>query len=484
MTNIILKQGTWSYDEQRPLGKPGGFGAVFDGNDAGGAQIAVKRLHVTANEAAHREIRIADELAGKSFTNVMPVLDAGEYKGHYYVVMPRAERSLQDEIKLRTTIPERESAEILLQIATGLSEVAHIIHRDLKPANVLLHEQSWKIADFGIARFVEETTSLRTLKDCLTYHYAAPEQWLYQTPTNATDVYALGCIGYALITGEPPFSATTVEELMDQHLHNSPPALSGVKSTLQSALYSMLRKTQGARIRVEIVKQRLVNLLDSFDLQRPSALKALAQADSNIAHSKLAEDAEKTSIATQEKARSSLAVDGESSLNEIIELLMGSISENAPGCTVFKNQVRLGQGQLAVSKGGRFQPGIFRESKWDVVLGTTISVSQTHPVYVWSSSLWYAKMPGADQYRWYEISFWSWSGTEKYVPFDLTQKPEHADYAIAPILHTYSPCFGPVTIDEDSTDEFIERWCFIFAKAAEGRLTRPSVLPVHKEFWK
>ncbi len=484
MTTITLKNGTWSYDEDRQLGKSGGFGAVFEGSDATGAPIAVKRLHLSASDAAHREIRIADELAGRSFTNVMPVLDAGQSGKHYYVIMPRAERSLSDEIELRTKIPEREAVEILFQIATGLSEVTHLIHRDLKPANVLLHEQNWKIADFGIARFVEETTSLRTLKDCLSYYYAAPEQWLFQTPTNATDIYALGCIGYSLTTGAPPFSGTSPEELMNCHLHVSPPAITGVRPSHQSLLYSMLRKTQGARIPIAVVTQRLTTLLDSFDLQRPNALNVLSRADCNVAKSNLERDAENSSIATQQKARASLAVDGENSLNEVVDVLMDSIIENAPGTKVSHKQARLGRGKLVISPCAKVQQGVFRESKWDVVLGATISVHQTQPTYAWSSSLWYAKIPGSERYRWYEISYWSWSGTERFVPFDLTQSYDHADYAVAPITHTYSPCFGPVTIDENSTDEFIERWCYILAKAAEGHLTRPSVLPVHKEFWK
>ena len=57
-----------------------------------------------------------------------------------------------------------ESIEILLTILTGLAEVGDITHRDLKPSNILLHESKWKIADFGIAKFVEDSTSLETLR--------------------------------------------------------------------------------------------------------------------------------------------------------------------------------------------------------------------------------------------------------------------------------------------------------------------------------
>ncbi|MDM3788590.1 protein kinase, partial [Proteus mirabilis] len=78
-------------------------------------------------------------------------------------------------------------------------EVGDIVHRDLKPGNILRHEERWKIADFGIAKFVEDSTSLETLREALTPSYAAPEQWLGQRPTSATDIYALGCIIHALV---------------------------------------------------------------------------------------------------------------------------------------------------------------------------------------------------------------------------------------------------------------------------------------------
>ena len=113
---------------------------------------------------------------------------------------------------------EVEAAVIMSDIARGLREVSDIVHRDLKPANILHHDGRWKIADFGIARLVGAVTSARTLKKALTPEYAAPEQWRGERATPATDVYALGCIGYALLTGSPPFACDTEVELGDQHL--------------------------------------------------------------------------------------------------------------------------------------------------------------------------------------------------------------------------------------------------------------------------
>ena len=89
---------------------------------------------------------------------MLEIFDAGKDSedGGYYMVMPRAERSLSDELRLRGAPTAEDATDILKQIAEGLKEVEQIVHRDLKPANILLHNKLWKIADFGIARFVED----------------------------------------------------------------------------------------------------------------------------------------------------------------------------------------------------------------------------------------------------------------------------------------------------------------------------------------
>src|SRR5436190_24035286 len=95
---IKLLKGVWTYDTKKPLGRPGGFGAVFSGTASSGEPVAVKRLHISAVDAAHRELKIAGELADRLLKHVMPILDAGQdaESDGYYIVMPVGERSLQD----------------------------------------------------------------------------------------------------------------------------------------------------------------------------------------------------------------------------------------------------------------------------------------------------------------------------------------------------------------------------------------------------
>ena len=303
LDTVRLPNGIWHYDPDQPLGKPGGFGAVFVGRGEDGEEVAVKRLHLRASDAAHRELRIAEELSERELSHVVPILDAGQdaESDTYYVVMKRADRSLQDAIDTGDIEGEIEAAAIMADIARGLQEVPDIVHRDLKPANILFHEGKWKIADFGIARFVEAATSSKTLKGALSPQYAAPEQWRGERATGATDIYALGCIGYALLTGGPPFQGPTLEDFKDQHFHQSPPPLEEISSRLQTLLLMMLRKGPVSRPSVERVFQQLASLAQDNNLR--NGARKLQMVGADVAKAKADEDAESRIERTIEEQR-------------------------------------------------------------------------------------------------------------------------------------------------------------------------------------
>jgi serine/threonine protein kinase len=222
MPVVNLPNGTWFYDDQEEnrLGG-GGFGKVFRGLNASGEPVAIKRLQ---SQYQTREMRIADFLLGHGLAHIIPILEAGfdATAGTNFIVMPIATMSLEKQIERPAPIGEAEAVEILDSIAAGLDEIGDIIHRDLKPGNVLLHEGVWKLADLGLARFAEAATSRHTMRDALTVQYAAPEQWRYERPQKATDVYAIGCIMYALLHGAPPFGGP---DFGHQHQFIAPPGL-------------------------------------------------------------------------------------------------------------------------------------------------------------------------------------------------------------------------------------------------------------------
>jgi serine/threonine-protein kinase len=150
MKTIKLPTGIFEYDPAKPLGKRGGFGQVFEGKTSSGDEVAIKMLHLSAADAAHRELRIAEKLKGCSFEHVLPFIDSGQDAdtGDYFVVMPRADGSLQGRVDKDGVLSAGDAALVLLHIAKGLFDVSDLVHRDLKPDNVLLHQGKWKIADF------------------------------------------------------------------------------------------------------------------------------------------------------------------------------------------------------------------------------------------------------------------------------------------------------------------------------------------------
>lgn len=463
MIRIRLPSREWAYDPNSPLGRPGGFGAVFLGGSSE-EPVAVKRLHLDAAQAAHREMRLSLNLAGRSFNHVMPILDAGEdaESGSYFVVMPLAQGTLQEGLDSGTRFSDRQAAEVLLQIASGLAEVEDIVHRDLKPANILCHQGTWKIADFGIARFVEESTSLATLKECLSPPYAAPEQWELQRATSATDIYALGCIGYALLTGQPPFPGPSVADYRQQHLFSAPTPPNQTAPRLRSLLSMMLRKvpeTQPSLARVRAILDDVKN--DASGPSRTPGFQSLIEANVRVTETESEEVRRRREADALIAARKNVFLQGGLILKEAISELGQRILAAAPSARLESSavwSVSLGPAKLWIRPTTDTIPrDAFRLSDWDVVHGATIGVEQSNPRYVWSASLWYAKLPNATAYRWVEMSYFQPFSQENQAPYAITD-PGQADSAAGRGMHGIQIAWGPQPIDDENLTEFCERW--------------------------
>lgn len=484
MQEIRLQRARWEFDSSEQLGPEGGFGAVFEGTSADGAEVAVKRLKLTADEAAHRELQVAEELFDRSFDNVLAVLDAGQdaQSDRYFIVMPRAEISLQGFIDNNGPLSEKEAAVILLSISNGLQEVPDLVHRDLKPGNVLRNSGNWKLADFGIAKFVQESTSLRTVKQCLSPPYAAPEQWRLESAVPATDTYALGCIGHTLLTGSPPFEGPTAGEFQRKHLNDDPPKLQ-VAPQLRSLLTMMLRKAPDARPSLDRVSSILESFLDDAQGSSSTVQNSLAQAGAAVAERESEREAEQRRKARKRRKRRELA---ESALNILwnqAEELFNRIEETTPAAQQKRQgKLELGKGEVEISEMGinPISEPDFENCGWDVVVGAIIAARQSDPDYIWSSSLWYSKRHENDEYRWREVSYFRNALSQKrrkFVPFFL-DNPADADIAHANIMGEYQTAWGPSPIDDEDAEDFYDRWMDLLARASQGQLRRPSSLPI------
>ncbi|MFH1746889.1 MAG: serine/threonine-protein kinase [Planctomycetota bacterium] len=482
MQVIRLPRGEWQFDPSTPLGQPGGFGSVFQGTNESGEQLAVKRIHLDAVSAAHRELRIADSLVGREFRHVVPVLDAGldSESDSYFVVMARAERSLQDELDSGKRYADRDTADVMLQVATGLSEVSELTHRDLKPGNVLLHDGVWKVADFGIARFVEESTSQNTLRDFLSPEYAAPEQWRSERCTDATDIYALGCIAHALLTGEPPFTGAG-ESLRRKHLEQEPPTLECGTPRLRMLVSTMLRKSSEARPSLARALGQLKQILEREGQEDTSrGFSRLSLAAASLADQQGKAEARQIAQVSRRECRDRLGSEAECILRTIIRSLFSAVKDVAPMADFNREGLwlRLGGAELRVKFLGfasarRVPDNPFPSSRWDVLAAATITVTQAAPRCEIGATLWYTNLGKGDSFRWYEASYKDlplFPRRHEFEPFAVTNLKD-ADAAAGTGMHTVQFAFGPRPIDDESQAEFFDRWVQRLALAADGKLS-------------
>lgn len=491
MITVKLPKGVYQYDPNTPLGRRGGFGQVFAGKTSDGTEVAVKKLHLSAHDAAHRELRIAEELRAKGFKHVIAFLDSGEDadSGGYFIVMPRAERSLQAFLGDAGPLTAERVTPILLQITQGLMEVPEIVHRDLKPDNVLYHEGMWKIADFGIAKFFEEATRSTTLKDFMTEDYAAPEQWRGETATHETDVYALGCIGFCLLTGHPPFTNNPGE----QHQHSPVPEFECSDPRLRSLLNMMLRKMSATRPPFSRVAQLLQEIVKTPQTTfRSEAVSLLASVGADISKFEQAREARDLAERKLRKERDRLAQSAIVILARNLENLWGLVHANVASAIRASSskgrfEVRLGQGTLLVElpeQDESMPQDAFPKSGWDMVTAIDITARQIDGT-LWRADLVYGKPPAAEGYRWYEIFFFNPHSTALQGGFARPSRQD-VDRALAwgnrPIIvslgeNAIRVVHGPTAIDDENEPRFHEHWIWLLAQAANGKLGFPADIP-------
>ena len=209
----------------------GGMGVVYRATyTKTGQVVALKLLSKELSGKPRLVARFERELAilkKLKHPNIVPCFGGGKLGDQHFLAMELVEGgTLAAELKKRNKLSWEEVIPIGLQICSAL-EHAHehgIIHRDLKPSNLLLTKDGkLKLADFGIARDNDATALTAAGKTVGTFAYMAPEQIRGDPPVTAkTDLYALGCVMYELLTGAPPFTAETAGELLYQHIEKKP----------------------------------------------------------------------------------------------------------------------------------------------------------------------------------------------------------------------------------------------------------------------
>jgi serine/threonine-protein kinase len=219
----------------------GGMGSVFKAEHIRmGKALAVKVLRgdfardPAAVERFRSEARIVSRL---SHPNTIAVFDFGEIEalGGFYLAMEYVPgRDLARVLREEGSLAEARVADIGQQLLGSLAEAheAGIVHRDMKPGNVMLMqtrpgEDFAKVLDFGIAKLRGDGSASQTSAGAIvgTPNYISPEQARGEPLDARADLYAVGCLLYELLSGQPPFAGRSPVAVVNAHLHEAPPPL-------------------------------------------------------------------------------------------------------------------------------------------------------------------------------------------------------------------------------------------------------------------
>jgi hypothetical protein len=255
--------------------------------------VAVKILHQqyeNDTEFITRFQREAKAAARITHPNIVNVYDVGVAEGRHYIVMEYVPgRTLKERIKEEGPVPVPQALQIARQIAGALAQ-AHannLVHCDIKPHNILvMPDGNVKVADFGIARAVTESTMTYNDNIMGSVHYFSPEQARGTMITPKSDVYSLGVLLYEMLSGRIPFDGNTAVSIARKHLEEDPQPLHmiapGIPPVVEALVTRMMAKDPAQRpdssmlvqdiVRAEQMMRSDTEALPAFD---PDATRVL-----------------------------------------------------------------------------------------------------------------------------------------------------------------------------------------------------------------
>jgi tRNA A-37 threonylcarbamoyl transferase component Bud32 len=248
------------YRIERELGQ-GGMATVYLAQDLKhDRKVAIKvlRAELAAVIGAERFLSEIKTTANLQHPHILALHDSGEADSFLYYVMPFIEgESLRDRLSREKQLPINDAIRIATEVA-GALDYAHrhgVIHRDIKPENILLHDGRALVADFGIALAASKAGGTRMTETGMslgTPTYMSPEQAMGEREITArSDVYALGCITYEMLLGEPPFTGPTAQAIVAKVMTADPVTITGQRRTVpphvEAAVFTALEKLPADR---------------------------------------------------------------------------------------------------------------------------------------------------------------------------------------------------------------------------------------------
>lgn len=240
-------------------------------------KVAVKVLRLDLQKKSQTLTRFQREALATSelsHPNIVSVLDVGTDDGLPYMVMEYVDGpDLKDYILKNSPLDLHEVIRIMDQIlsAMNLAHKHNVIHRDLKPQNILMDKRgNIKIADFGIAVALNQSSITQTNSVMGSVHYMSPEQTRGGMATKQSDIYSLGIILYELITGKVPFNGDTPVSIALKHAQETIPSIRKKDPEVPQALENVVLQAtaKDPRDRYKSVAQMKDDLDTSLDSDR------------------------------------------------------------------------------------------------------------------------------------------------------------------------------------------------------------------------
>jgi serine/threonine-protein kinase len=245
------------YRIERELGQ-GGMATVYLAEDLKHhRQVALKVLHpqIAAVLGADRFLREIETAATLNHPHILPLFDSGEagQRGSggelLWYTMPLVEgESLRDLLNRERQLSMDRALGITWNVASALAH-AHargIVHRDIKPENILLTGEHALVADFGIAKAISAAGGEKLTETGLaigTAPYMSPEQASGERDLDGrSDIYALGCVLYEMLAGQPPFSGPTAQSILARHAIDPVPSLHTVRPEMPVAVEQAVKR--------------------------------------------------------------------------------------------------------------------------------------------------------------------------------------------------------------------------------------------------
>jgi TolB-like protein len=237
------------YAVERELGR-GGMATVFLAQDLRhDRKVAIKvlRPELSASLGADRFLREIKLAARLQHPNILGLFDSGAAEGLLFYVMPFVEGgdSLRSKLDREKQLTIEEAIQLVREAADALG-YAHgrgIVHRDLKPENILLSGGHVLVADFGIARAVDEAGGQKLTETGMavgTPYYMSPEQAMGGELDARSDIYSLGCVLYELLAGQPPFTGPTAMAILARHSLEAVPSVQVVRQSIPDEVEAII----------------------------------------------------------------------------------------------------------------------------------------------------------------------------------------------------------------------------------------------------